>query len=170
LLGSCCSPTVMNRLRRQQSTGLDRRQGTPILRRSLWPNFLLSVALTLSVATISLLTLNGRGESPATGSAPISSSFPGVIHRSFHDRQLLLTCCSTWPRRSAEPVRRPRAMGVQSLRGIVVASDRYASTVCATSRPSTPSCDRWRLVAVRLGSGAGRYRPPHRWTSCSMSA
>ena len=38
-------------------------------------------------------------------------SFPGVIHRCFHDRQRWLTCCSTWPRRSAEPVRRPKGNG-----------------------------------------------------------
>jgi hypothetical protein len=34
---------------------------------------------------------------------------------------------------------------------------------CATSRPSTPSCDWWRLCAVRLGSGAAR------WGHCASS-
>src|SRR5215469_12577881 len=52
---------------------------------------------------ISLSGPSTRSESHAKDCALTSSSFPAVIHRSFHDRQLLLTCCSTWPRRSAEP-------------------------------------------------------------------
>ena len=46
---------------------------------------------------------------------------------------------------------------------------RLTLHACATSRPSTPSCDRWRLFAMRLRSGVGGCCPPHRWTSCSMS-
>jgi hypothetical protein len=38
------------------------------------------------------------------------------------------------------------------------AAARHRRNACATSRPSTPSCDWWRLFAARLGSGAGRCR------------
>ena len=100
----------MNRLRRPQSTGFDRSQGPPFLRRSLWPSFRRWPALPLSVARINTSARSGRGESPGTGWAWTLSNFPAVIHRSFHDRQLLLTCCFTWPRRNAEPVRRPNGM------------------------------------------------------------
>ena len=45
-----------------------------------------------------------------------------------------------------------------SPQGVLQALRRMADprAACATSRPSTPSCYRWRLFAVRLGSEVGR--------------
>lgn len=53
---------------------------------------------------ISLFALIGRNESLVTGSAPISSSFRGVIHLFFRDRQHSLKSCWALPAEaSAKP-------------------------------------------------------------------
>lgn len=52
----------------------------------------------------------GRAGYPETGWAQNWSSCQEVIHHSFHDRQLLLTCCSAWLR-SSSPAFRPVGFG-----------------------------------------------------------
>jgi hypothetical protein len=96
LLGRSCAPIVTSRPRTLLSIALGRRHGTRPLSRFHQSSSLRCVVLPWFEAMTSSSVPIGQGELLATDSAPSSSSCPGVTHRSFQGRHLLLTCCSAW--------------------------------------------------------------------------